>query len=196
MTLISNMLLSPPGFFHNHYKFYIFFLCELPCIFYEKKPISDSEDFSTIVHCYLIHYCSVWRITQLHGGNPILQIVTQAVRGRPDISYRWLIYLFTSIHLKIYKQIHCIRVSYMYIINDKINPLSTHDPIKHHFISLKTHLILLQLRVLERKFRWNWFTSTWRFSLNHLHSLQVENCDNENDNGKFRLERVKGSKGF
>ena len=33
---------------------------------------------------------------------------------------------------------------------------------------------------------------------NHLHSLQVENCDgnsqlvvNEDDNGKFRLERVK-----
>ena len=34
-------------------------------------------------------------------------------------------------------------------------------------------------------------------TLNHLHSLQVENCDsnsrlvvNEDDNGKFRLERV------
>ena len=36
---------------------------------------------------------------------------------------------------------------------------------------------------------------------NHLHPLQVENCDNnsrlvvdEGDNGKFRLERVKGSR--
>ena len=37
-------------------------------------------------------------------------------------------------------------------------------------------------------------------TLNHLHSLQVENCDSnsrfvvdEDDNGKFRLERVKAS---
>ena len=36
-------------------------------------------------------------------------------------------------------------------------------------------------------------------TLNHLHPLQVENCDSisrlvvdEDDNGKFRLERVKG----
>ena len=35
----------------------------------------------------------------------------------------------------------------------------------------------------------------------HLHPLQVENCDSnsrlvvvENDNGKFRLERIKGKK--
>ena len=39
------------------------------------------------------------------------------------------------------------------------------------------------------------FSPTW----NHLHPLQVENCDSnsrlvvdEDDNGKFRLERVKG----
>ena len=37
------------------------------------------------------------------------------------------------------------------------------------------------------------------FTLNHLHPLQVENCDSnsrlvvdEDDNGKFRLERVNG----
>ena len=36
-------------------------------------------------------------------------------------------------------------------------------------------------------------------TLNHLHPLQVENCDSnsrlvvdEDDNGKFRLEKVKG----
>ena len=44
-------------------------------------------------------------------------------------------------------------------------PLSHHDALKHHFTSLKTHLISLQLGVLERKFPCNWFTNTWQFSL-------------------------------
>ena len=67
-----------------------------------------------------------------------------------------------------------------------LNPLSPHDALKHHFTSLKTDLIFLQLRVLERKFQ-----------SNHLHPLQVENCDSnsrlvvdEDDYCKFRLERV------
>ena len=41
----------------------------------------------------------------------------------------------------------------------------------------------------------------FKTTLNHLHPLQVENCDSnlrlvvdEDDNGKFRLERVKGRK--
>ena len=46
-----------------------------------------------------------------------------------------------------------------------INPLSPHDALKHHFTSLKTYLIFLQLGVLERNFPWNWFTNTWQFSL-------------------------------
>ena len=34
-----------------------------------------------------------------------------------------------------------------------LNPLSPHDALKHHFISLKTYLIFLQLRrVLEQNF--------------------------------------------
>ena len=33
----------------------------------------------------------------------------------------------------------------------EINPLSPHDALKYHFTSLKTVLIFLQLRVLERK---------------------------------------------
>ena len=87
-----------------------------------------------------------------------------------------------------------------------INPFSPHDALKHHFTSLKTDLIFLQQRVLERKFPWNWFTNAWQFSFNfhttsnHLHLLQVENCDSnsrlvvdEDDNGKFRPERVKDS---
>ena len=35
---------------------------------------------------------------------------------------------------------------------DKVNPLSPHDALKHHFTSLKTDLIFLQQRVLERNF--------------------------------------------
>ena len=33
-----------------------------------------------------------------------------------------------------------------------VNPLRPHDALKHHFTSLKIHLIFLQSRVLERKF--------------------------------------------
>ena len=43
--------------------------------------------------------------------------------------------------------------------------LSPRDASKHHFTSLKTDLIFLQLGVLEQKFPWNWFTNTWQFSL-------------------------------
>ena len=32
-----------------------------------------------------------------------------------------------------------------------INPLSPHDALKHHFTSLKTQLIVLQLKVLKGK---------------------------------------------
>ena len=46
------------------------------------------------------------------------------------------------------------------------NPLSPHYALKHHFTSLKTDLIFLQPRVLERKFSWNWFTNTLQFSFN------------------------------
>ena len=37
-------------------------------------------------------------------------------------------------------------------MNKTVNPLSPHDVLKHHFTPLKTDLIFLQLRVLERKF--------------------------------------------
>ena len=77
---------------------------------------------------------------------------------------------------------------------NSFNPLSPHNALTHHFTSLKTDLIFLQLGVLEWKFPWHWFTNT----SNHLHPLQVENCDSnsrlvvdEDDNDKFRLERVK-----
>ena len=81
------------------------------------------------------------------------------------------------------------------------NSLSPHDAIKHHFSSLKTDLIFLQLGVLEWQFPWNWLTNTLQFSL-ISHPLQIifihYECDsnsrlvvNEDDNGKFKIERVK-----
>ena len=42
----------------------------------------------------------------------------------------------------------------------RFNPLSPRDALKHHFTSLKSYLIFLQLGVLERKFPLNWFTDT------------------------------------
>ena len=46
--------------------------------------------------------------------------------------------------------------------NQLIIPLSPRDALKHHFTSLKTNLIFQQLRVLEQKFPWNWFTNIWQ----------------------------------
>ena len=77
-----------------------------------------------------------------------------------------------------------------------LNPLNPRDALKHHFTSLKTDLILLQQRVLERKFPWNSFTNTWQFSLIfHPHQIifiyyNSRLVVDEDDNGKFRLERV------
>ena len=82
-----------------------------------------------------------------------------------------------------------------------INPSRRHHALKHHSTSQKTYFIFLQPRVLESIFPWNWFTNIWQSSLIfHPHPLQVENCDSnsrlvvdEDDNGKFRLEKVKAA---
>ena len=58
-----------------------------------------------------------------------------------------------------------VNINRMIFLRLRFNPLSPHDALKHHFTSLKTDLISLQQRVLERKFPWNWFTNTWQFSL-------------------------------
>ena len=77
------------------------------------------------------------------------------------------------------------------------NPLSPHDALKHHFTSLKTQFISLQLRFLEGKFPLNWFNNKWQFSLIFLphHVIfthyKTRIVVGEDDNGKFRLERVK-----
>ena len=38
------------------------------------------------------------------------------------------------------------------ISSAEVNPLSPHDALKYHLTSLKTDLIFIQPRVLERKF--------------------------------------------
>ena len=74
-----------------------------------------------------------------------------------------------------------------------LNPLSPHDALKHRLTSLITDLIPMKLV-------YQYTVIFFNFSLtsNHLHPLQVENCDSnsrlvvdEDDYGKLRLERVK-----
>ena len=73
-----------------------------------------------------------------------------------------------------------------------------------HFASVNNDLIYLQnLGVLEWQFLWNRYNVKYIFFIlppasSHLHSLQVENrasnsrlVVNGDDNGKFKLERVK-----
>ena len=52
----------------------------------------------------------------------------------------------------ILRVVHATSRVYHLIIESHLNPLSPHDALKHHFTSLKTDLIFLQQRVLERKF--------------------------------------------
>ena len=76
-----------------------------------------------------------------------------------------------------------------------LNPLGPHDALKHHLTSL-----ILDFRTkLPMKLVYQYMALFCNFytTSNHLHPLQVENCDSnsrlvvdEDDNGKFRLERV------
>ena len=83
--------------------------------------------------------------------------------------------------------------------NDKslysFNPLNPHDALKHHFTTLKTDLIFLQLMVLEGKFPWSSFTTTWQFSLifQQRKIFFIGLVVDEYANGKVRLERVNES---
>ena len=63
-----------------------------------------------------------------------------------------------------------------------VNPLSPHDALKHHFTSLKTDLIFLQLRSFRKKSMklfCQYMAIFFNFSLisSHLYPIQVENCD-------------------
>ena len=84
------------------------------------------------------------------------------------------------------------------------NPLSPHDALKHHFTSQKNRLNFHTTKgfrmKISMKLVYQYMVIFFNFSptLNHLHPLQVENCDSnsrlvvdEDDNGKFKLERIK-----
>ena len=74
-------------------------------------------------------------------------------------------------------------------------------PFKPSWWSPKIDLIFLQPKVLERKFPWYWVIFfNFETTSSHLYPLQVGNCDSnsrlvvdEDDNEKFRLEKVKVS---
>ena len=88
------------------------------------------------------------------------------------------------------------------------NPLSPHDAPNHHFASLKNGLV---------SYTWGFYNENFHGTVlipliiiislfhlpptsSHFYPLQVENCDSnsrlvvdEDDNGKFSLERVNDS---
>ena len=103
----------------------------------------------------------------------------------------WLLTLYTICWL--------ILVNIFFIIN----LLSPRDALNNHFTSLKKRLnfpITKSFRMkLPMKLVYQYMAIFFAFSptSNHLHSLQVENCDSnprlvvdEDDNSKFRPERV------
>ena len=84
-----------------------------------------------------------------------------------------------------------------------INPLSLHDALKYQFTSLKKILNFPTNKgfrtKISMKLVYQYMVIFFTFSptSNHLHPLQVENCDSnsqlvvdEDDNGKFRLQKV------
>ena len=83
-----------------------------------------------------------------------------------------------------------------------LNPISPHDALKHHFTSLETDLTFLTTKGfrsnISMKLAYQYIVIfTFSLTSNQLHPLHVENCDSnsrlvvdEDDNGKFKLERV------
>ena len=96
-----------------------------------------------------------------------------------------------------------IHTTLVVVSGERVNPLSPHDALKHHFKSLKTDLIPTTKGFktnISRKLVYQYMVIFFNFQTpsSHLHPLQVENCDSnsrlvvdEDDNDKFRLERVK-----
>ena len=85
-----------------------------------------------------------------------------------------------------------------------LNPLSPLDALKHYFTSPKTFPTTRGFMLkIPLKLIYQCMAIFLNFSPTsiHLHPLQVENCDSnsrlvveEDDNGKFRLDRVKALK--
>ena len=92
----------------------------------------------------------------------------------------------------------------MQSVSSKHDTSNPHDTLKHHFTSLKTDLIFPTTKGfrmnISMKLVYRYMTILFNFlpTSNHLHPLQVENCDknsrlvvDEDDNGKLRLETLK-----
>ena len=88
----------------------------------------------------------VYCLPHLRTGRTSWIQMTGQCRADMSLSLRWYMWHFAVIH----------RSSTRYF-----NPLSPHDAFTHHITSLKTDLVFLQARVLERIFPWNWLTNTW-----------------------------------
>ena len=83
----------------------------------------------------------------------------------------------------------------------RFNPLSPHDASKHHFTYLKTDLTRGFRTKISMKMVYQYVVIFFHFQTtsSYLHPLQVENCgsnsrlvEDEEDYGKFRIERVRG----
>ena len=83
----------------------------------------------------------------------------------------------------------------------KVNPLSPHDALKCHLPEKRPNFpTTMGFRMkISMKLVYQYMTIFFNFlpTSNHVHPLQAENCDSnsrlvvdEDDNGKFRLERV------
>ena len=92
----------------------------------------------------------------------------------------------------------------MFNIRNVINPFSAHDALKHYFTSLKKTLNFPTTKGFGTKmsmklvYQYMGIFFTFSPSSNHLHPLQVENCDSnsrlvvdEDDNAK-----IQASKGY
>ena len=110
-----------------HVKNYMLF------IIYKKSV------FSTL--CKLCNFCDNHRIQ--HQNSLHMPHLNPDAAGNVYIQYGVKRFSDQIIVIQIHKFV-CGR--------SLVNPLSPHDALKHHFTSLKTHLILLQQSVLERKF--------------------------------------------
>ena len=72
------------------------------------------------------------------------------------------------------------------------NPLNPHDALKHNFTSLNSDLISSTLRFSDKLFKGTLLIiTTYFFSFaTHFKSSSFTAVVDENDNGKFRFERV------
>ena len=97
------------------------------------------------------------------GRSPVWNVSFSTPDQTGTLHYRWSLHAQSADESKHSvstpwrsQDTHCLTLN-------PSSPLSL--TFKHHFTSLKRHLIFLQQRVLKWIFPWNCFTNTWLFSL-------------------------------